>query len=131
MLSCTTKQTDFPQGAWKQYSSEIYTDSVLSAKDLVTHYNMKIFSEKNWEFVWKDTTDSIPKYYYGAGTYILDGNDYSEIIDLHAIKEYEGQTLKMILELKNDTLVQTWNPLDSTGAMDTKIKFVDKFIHLH
>jgi hypothetical protein len=131
ILSCTTKTSDFPIGAWKQHSSEIYTDDTLTEKDLITDNNMKMFSEKNWEFILKSTTDSLTTYYCGGGTYILNGKDYAETIEMHYFKDYEGKTLNMTLELKNDTLIQTWNPLDSTGMIDTHLRYVDKYIHLN
>ena len=129
-LSCSQKGPNFPQGAWKQYSSEHYVDGKLAKKDIVKYDNRKMFSEKNWAFVWKIQTDTMTYYNYGAGTYTLKGKDYAETIDFHVAKEYEGQTLKMSLELVNDTLVQAWNPMDSTGKPSTKIRYVDKYSHL-
>jgi hypothetical protein len=129
-VSCTQQGSKFPQGAWKQYSSESYVDGKLTDKQIVTYNNMKLFSEKKWEFVWKIQTDSMPYYNYGAGSYTLNGKDYSETIEMHVAKEYVGQTINMTLELKLDTLIQTWNPIDSTGKPSTRVSYVDKYIHL-
>lgn len=97
-LSCSQKKPNFPQGAWKQYSTEYFVDGKLVRKEIVKYDNRKLFSEKNWAFVWKISSDTITNYNYGAGTYTLNGKDYSETIDLHVAKQYEGQTLKMSLE---------------------------------
>jgi len=131
IMSCSTKKLNFPIGAWKQYSTDVYTDDILTEKTLITDNNYKLFSEKNWEFVWKVSSDSLPIYYYGAGTYTLNGTEYLETIEMHFSKPYEGQTIKMTLELKNDTLIQAWNPLDSTGMINTHVRYIEKFIHMN
>ena len=130
VLSCSQTGSKFPQGAWKQYCTEFYSDGKLAGKAIVKYDNRKMFSERNWEFVWKIPNDTMTQYNYGAGTYTLNGKDYTETIDMHVAKAYEGQTLKMTLELKNDTLVQSWNPIDSTGKPSSKYKYVDKYIRL-
>jgi len=130
ILSCTSKEPEFPIGAWKLLSTEVYTDGNLTEKDLITYTNIKIFSEKNWEFLGMDTSDSLPIYNFGGGTYSLNGSEYLETIEMHVFKPFEGQTLKMTLGLKNDTLVQEWIPLDSTGIPDTHLKYVEKSVQL-
>jgi hypothetical protein len=49
-----------------------------------------------------------------SGSYTLDGNKYEEQVLWHYNPAYVGNKLKMLMELKNDTLIQTF-PVDENG----------------
>ena len=48
---------------------------------------------------------------YGGGTYKLEGNRYEENLTYP-----DSATVKLILEIKNDTITQTW-PVDDNGQI--------------
>jgi hypothetical protein len=63
------------------------------------------------------------------GTYKLEGNKYEENIIYHTFKNNVGQKVKMILELRNDTLIQTF-PVDDNGQIDKSNYSIEKYIRL-
>ena len=89
-----------------------------------------MWSEKNFMFVGRWQQDSVTIDNYGFGTYILNGNEYEETVMYHFMKEYQDQKIKMTLELKNDTLVQVYHPVDSTGKSIENISSVEKYVRL-
>jgi len=64
-----------------------------------------------------------------GGTYTLDGNQYEETILYMPGQNGTGQKIKMLLELRNDTLIQTW-PVDENGQIDKTNYSVEKYIRL-
>ena len=64
-----------------------------------------------------------------GGTYTLDGNKYEETILYMPGQNGTGQKVKMLLELRNDTLIQTW-PVDENGQIDKTNYSVEKYIRL-
>jgi len=67
---------------------------------------------------------------YGWGTYKLsDGTHYEESIIKHnSFPEIEGTTIKMLIEIKNDTLIQRW-PVDENWNLQKKY-MIEKYIRL-
>jgi hypothetical protein len=82
-------------------------------------------------FVGRWTENSKVTDNYGFGTYTLDEkNNYAETIQYHFNRPYERQTIRMKLELKNDTIFQIYHRLDTAGNPDEKIYSVEKYIRL-
>ncbi len=67
--------------------------------------------------------------FYVAGTYTLDGNKYEEDIKTFAYKPWEGKKLKMLMELKNDTLIYTF-PVDDNGIIDKDWAWREKLVRI-
>ncbi len=130
--SCTQKKKLSVEGTWQL----IGTQSVTNGKVETTYPGVLVGSEfKSWSqkyfmFVGRWTEDSITTDNYGFGTYTLDGDKYAETILYHFNRPYEGQTIKMKLELRNDTLFQIYHRLDSTGKPDEMVYSVEKYIRL-
>lgn len=133
IVSCTNQQNKFPQGAWKnvQFQSMI-TDSL--GKIVTNNYNLdvvKMWSEKNFSFIGQWKQDTIIRDFYGGGTYNLEGNRYEENVVYHfshpgKVMKY---TLKALLELRNDTLIQT-SPVDDNGQINKKRYSIEKYIQV-
>jgi hypothetical protein len=66
---------------------------------------------------------------YGGGPYKLNGNRYEENIQFFSVQSVIGQTVKMLLEIRNDTLIQTW-PLLENGQIDKSNFRQEKYIRL-
>jgi hypothetical protein len=133
ITGCSTQEKKLSiEGAWQL----IQTQSVTNGKTETTYPGLlvgkefKTWSEKNFMFVGRWTENSVVTDNYGFGTYSLDGTNYEETILYHFNKPYEGQTIKMKLELKNDTIFQTYHRLDTAGNPDEKIYSVEKYIRL-
>ncbi len=130
--SCTREERLPIEGTWQL----VQTQSVTNGK-IVTDYpgtlvgsEFKSWSEKNFLFVGRWKEDSITTDNYGFGTYTLDGNKYSETILIHFNRPYEGKTIEMELDLRNDTIFQIYHRLDSTGKPDKNVYSVEKYVRL-
>jgi hypothetical protein len=130
--SCTQEKRSSIEGAWQL----VVTQSVANGKTETTYPGVlvgkefKTWAGKNFMFVGRWTENSTVTDNYGFGTYTLDGTNYEETILYHFNKPYEGQTIKMKLELKNDTVFQIYHRLDAAGKPDEKVYSVEKYIRL-
>jgi hypothetical protein len=120
------------EGIWQL----VQTQSVTNGKT-ETDYpgalvgsEFKAWSEKNFMFVGRWKADSVTEDNYGFGTYTLDGNKYAETILYHFNRPYEGKTITMELDFRNDTIFQVYHRLDSAGQPDEKVYSVEKYVRL-
>ena len=119
------------EGAWKlvQYQS-VNGNSVInefpgkSVKDVT-----KIWSGSHFMFVGRTKIDTTDSDGYGLGTYKLEGNKYEETISILFYKPWEGKTIKMLLDIRNDTLIQTY-PVDGNGKMDKEGAWIEKYVKI-
>jgi hypothetical protein len=120
------------EGAWQLVETQSVTNGKVETTypGVLVGKEFKTWSEKNFMFVGRWTENSIITDNYGFGTYTLEGNKYEETILYHFNRPYEGQTIKMKLELKNDTISQIYHRLDTTGRPDEKVYSVEKYIRL-
>jgi hypothetical protein len=132
MNACSDVSDKYPQGAWQLIRSESINNGVTTVTypGILVGSEYKMWSEKNFMFVGRWQQDSVTIDNYGFGTYILNGNEYEETVMYHFMKEYQDQKIKMTLELKNDTLVQVYHPVDSTGKSIENISSVEKYVRL-
>ena len=123
ILGCTQqKEMKSPiEGAWQVVSwQRIAGDSLMWKLGVdYTGTEMKIWSGNYFSFVGcynrqKDTTviDN-----YGGGTFKLDGTHCEESYLYFGEKSMVGTSQKLLLEIKNDTLIQTW-PCDGNWQID-------------
>jgi len=131
--SCIQPESKVPQGAWKMVQSQgTTTDSLGNIVSIDYHPVVtKMWSEKNFSFIGQWKQDTIIRDFYGGGTYKLEGNRYEETEIYHwsRPKTVLNEKYKMLLELKNDTLIQTY-PVDDNGQIDTTNLFIEKYIRL-
>jgi hypothetical protein len=130
--SCTQQKKLPIEGTWQL----VQTQSVTNGKT-ATDYpgslvgsEFKAWSEKNFMFVGRWKEDSVTTDNYGFGTYILDGNKYAETIIYHFNRPYEGKTINMELEFRNDTIFQIYHRLDSAGKPDENVYSIEKYVRL-
>jgi hypothetical protein len=131
--SCVQQENKFPQGAWKLVQSQgTTTDSLGNVVSIDYHPIVtKMWSEKNFSFIGQWQQDTLIRDFYGGGTYKLDGNRYEETETYHwsRPKTVLNDKYKMLLELRNDTLIQTY-PVDDNGQIDKTHYYVEKYIRL-
>ena len=77
--------------------------------DQVQGSQIKIWTTQHFAFAGQFKLDTVLQDNYGWGTYTLDGNKYSENVVLHASKSTIGQTVRILLEISNDTLTQKYS----------------------
>jgi hypothetical protein len=98
------------EGAWQLVNvRSMVGDKIMSEFPVnYTGSEIKIWTKTHWTFVGRLNKIQHSQTNYGGGTYKLDGNKYDENVVYHSDKPYVGKNLKMLLEIKNDTLTQSY-----------------------
>jgi hypothetical protein len=107
--SCTQEKKSPIEGAWKLvYAKNRSMEETFPAQ--VSGEEIKTFTKGHFTFVgqFKLPSDTVFQPNYGWGTYTLEGNKFIEDVKLHAEKSSIGKAKKMIMEIRNDTLIQRW-----------------------
>jgi hypothetical protein len=118
-----TRQTRSPleNSTWKVVGFEQWKgDSLLMnlGKDITGSEN-KVFSKTHYAYTGRYKQDTVFIDNFGGGTFKLDGNHYEENVlyisgnDQSAV----GKSIKIQLELKNDTLTEKW-PCNDTWELN-------------
>jgi hypothetical protein len=113
LLGCAPQKSTPIEGAWHVVSWEqMAGDSLISkfTRDY-TGSEMKIWSKNHELFVGRYKKDTVFHDNCGGGTYKLDGNRYEETFLYFPDQKIVGTAQRLLLEIKNDTLIQTW-PVD-------------------
>ena len=121
--SCTQQQVAKSplDGAWDVISvRQMHGDTV---SDYVGS-TLKIWSGNYYNFVGRWSLNGDTMNSFGWGTFKLEGDRYEENLVFPA-----PNTIKMLLEIKNDTITQTW-PVDENGVVDKSNYYVEKFVRM-
>jgi len=123
--SCTQQQVAKSplDGAWEVVSAkQMHGDTVIMQvnKD-INGSELKIWSGNYYNYVGKWSLNDSTVDNYGGGTFKLEGNKYEENPIYPA-----PNTHKMLLEIKNDTITQTW-PVDDNGVVNKSNYSIEKF----
>ncbi|MEX1140133.1 MAG: hypothetical protein WEF53_12375 [Bacteroidota bacterium] len=131
IVACTPQKTSPVQGAWKMVSATfVRNDSlIVDFPGKWTGSNIKMWSKEHVVFVGRFKSDTTLFDIYGGGRYELQGNRYEEIVQYHGVASAVGDTFKMLLEITNDTLAQTW-PLPDNGVIDKSNYRQEKYVRL-
>jgi hypothetical protein len=128
----TTRESNFLIGAWNY----VYGDAIFHGDSVVnlvpgklTGSDIKIWSEKYCSYIGRFKIDTTFMDHYGGGSYTLDGNNYEEQVLWHYNPTSVGNKVKMLMELKNDTLIQTF-PVDENGKGNKNLYYVQKYVRL-
>jgi len=118
-------------GTWKQVSMQIFENGQLVSNVINTGYGqqLKSWSKTSFLFAGKSIDNNGASYSFGNGKYTLDGNHYTEDINVHVSPNYEGMKLKLHLELKNDTLIQIF-PVRYDWSYDKNNCWIEKFVRV-
>jgi hypothetical protein len=131
LAGCSEKEESPLEGTWQMvYLQSISADTlVYEFPGNMTGSQIKMWSDEHFVFVGRYTMDTLTQDSYGGGTYTLEGNMYEENIIYHAGEDYVGQTIKMLVEISNDSLTQTY-PVDDEGKVDESNCSVEKYVRL-
>lgn len=129
--SCTQAKVSPIEGAWKlAYEYEISGDNTtLLFPGTSKGSEIKMRSEDWWALVGVFIQDSTLTDNFGGGKFTLEGINYQEVVQYHSAKEYLGQTVKLFLEIKNDTLTQIW-PVDDEGEIIKSHYYMEKWVRM-
>ena len=127
--SCTSELSSPMEVAWKlAYEYEIKEDqSTLIFPGESQGSEIKMWSGDRWALVGVFIEDSVMTDNFGGGKFTLEGTNYQEIVEYHSAKQYLGQTVKLYLEVKNDTLTQIW-PVDDEGLPVASHHYMEKWV---
>jgi len=131
MGSCNREKTSPMEGAWKlAHEYEISGDSTtLLFPGTSKGSEIKMWSGDRWALVGVFIQDSTLTDNFGGGKFTLDGTNYQEIVKYHSAKEYLGQTVKLHLEIRGDTLTQIW-PVDDKGEIIKSHYHMEKWLRM-
>jgi hypothetical protein len=117
------------EGAWKlAYEYEVQGEQrILIFPGSSQGSEIKIWSGERWALVGVFIDDSTLTDNFGGGKFTLEGTNYQEIVEYHSATEYLGQTVKLYLEIKNDTLTQIW-PVDEAGEPVKSNYYMEKWV---
>jgi hypothetical protein len=129
--ACSPKKSPNIEGAWKLVHSRTITgnSSFIDFPGKTDKDETKIWSGNQFMVVARIKNDTTVDDMYILGTYTLQGNQYAENIRIFNYKPWEGKTIKMTLEVKNDTLIQTF-PFDDKGQLDKNWASTEKYIRI-
>ncbi len=122
------------EGAWELvYGSWIVYE--VTFPEQVQGGGTKLWIKEHFAFINRfrndeatlETTDAFVDY-YGWGTYELNGDRYKQHRELHSIDEIHGTSTRMLLEIRNDTLIQKW-PVDENWMLPEEYNH-EKWIRL-
>jgi hypothetical protein len=125
------KETIPMKGAWKVISWERWSNDTLefTIPGTISGSEIKIWSDKYFVFSGSYKRDTTIIDNYGGGTFKLDGNHYEETILYWPKGNKIPAPIKLLIEIKGDTLIQTW-PLDENWQLDKSNHNVQKLIRL-
>ena len=128
---CTDVKESPMEGAWKlAYEYEVSGDhSTLIFPGTSKGSEIKMWSGDRWALVGVFFQDSTVTDNFGGGKFTLKSTNYQEIVEYHSATEYLGQTVKLFLEIKNDTLTQIW-PVDEQGEPIKSHYYMEKWVRM-
>ena len=131
VVSCLQQKSLPMEGVWNVVSWENKKgDSLVSKfqRDF-TGSEMKIWSKNHFAFVGRYKVDTIFQDNCGGGTFKIEGTHYEESFLYFPDKSAVGTTIRLLLEIKNDTLIQTW-PVDENWQVIKKNYSIQKLTRL-
>lgn len=113
--SCTKKDSNPLEGAWRLVYSE-WPGHSMTFPDRITGSSIKFFSSEHFAYAGMLLIDDVPMHYLGGGRYYFEGNRYTEFIDYHRSEDIIGTSVRIIKEIRGDTLIQRW-PADENWEL--------------
>ena len=127
--SCTQESASPMEGAWKLAFEYEFTDGnrTILYPGANPGSEIKLWSGDRWALVGAFLEDSLISDVFAGGKFTLEGTDYREIVEFHSAPEYLGQTVKLWLEIRDDTLTQIW-PVDENGEPIQSQYYMEKWV---
>jgi hypothetical protein len=129
--SCSTSTRSPIEGTWRlAYEYEVKAgNSTRIFPGTSMGSELKMWTGDRWSLVGVFFEDSVMTDNYAGGTFSLEGNDYREMVEFHSAPEYLGQTVRLYLEIREDTLVQIW-PVNEAGEPDPEHHYMEKWVRM-
>jgi len=119
------------EGAWQLVHAYSKSGDKITDEYPVTYTGgqMKMWDKDNWVFVGIAKAANVTYDLYGGGTYTLNGDRYIENIIYHNDRSLINTKFKTLLEIRNDTLIQT-SPVDDNGQVIKGEYSTEKYVRL-
>lgn len=123
------------EGAWQWISIQYITgDTVKWAEtaNLPEQSGIKMWSAGHYLCLYRIKADTTYDYSYSGGSYKLEGSRYEETVfyhDMIKISDMVGLKEMMRMEIRNDTLIQTY-PVDENGNLMKHYTIIEKYVRL-
>jgi hypothetical protein len=130
IMGCTTQEKKLPnEGGWKLVFANFASEDLTFPGEF-TGAGVKTWTSGTFVFAGKFLMDTVTYDNYGWGTYKLsEGNKYEESIIYHHLDEgLKGTTIKMLMEVRNDTLFQKW-PVNDNWQLPGQYN-LEKYVRL-
>ena len=107
LLGCATEERNPLEGSWRIAAGHQKTADTAFSYTEGNPSTIKMFvgNQVGWFGRWAyrggDTLT-----YYGWGTYVVEGSNYTEYIKYHTEKSLVGKAIPLEVEIRNDTLIQ-------------------------
>jgi len=112
------------QGTWKMLSYKVVNNGETNYLD---GEQLKTWTKNHVLFVGKFHVNGEDKYNYGSATYSIDGTHYTENF-IHMVDgATEGKAVKVLLEIKGDTLYQIF-PVKDDWTYDKNNYRQEKYV---
>jgi hypothetical protein len=131
IIGCAQQKSTSLEGAWSVVSWHSIRGglSIEPFPEISSGGGIKIWSKNHVLFVGRYKTDTVYLNDYGGGTFKLNGNRYEENLLYFCVQKEVGTTVRILLEIKNDTLIQTW-PADKNWQVDKANYDIQKMIRI-
>ena len=115
------------QGTWKMVYAEIIENDSIKTKDLSNTTFIKIINKNHFSFFNQENSGN-KNFYSGAGSYILKGNEYTEILNFTNIEALKKHEFSFNIVTKGDTLIQSG--IEKVKAAGINRTIIEKYIKL-
>ena len=132
IILCCDQQPRKPiEGAWNiVYGKRVAADTLVwEFPGYYTGSQIKVWTKDHFVFVGQFKSDTTITNNYGGGTYTIDSNRYEETLSYHTNSDWVDVKMKMLVEIKGDSLIQTW-PVDDNWQINTSDYRVEKYTRL-
>lgn len=133
----SAKETSEPnqiQGTWKLVSNIVITkgDTAIVYPAIGKEEIMlKMYNDSHFSFFTHDTKQGKTKdsiFTAGAGTYKLNGEDYSEHLEFCNFREWENHDFNFKLKIHQDTLVQ--RGIERIDSLNVNREIIETYVRL-
>jgi hypothetical protein len=127
VVSCAQEEKSPIEGAWQMIYGE-WTGLDKSFPAQIEGSQIKMWSTGYVSFVGNFKLDTTNSDNYGLGKFKQEGNRYEENFMYFTDTSYIGKTIRLLIEIRNDTLVQKW-PVDENWKLVEKFS-TEKYVRL-
>jgi hypothetical protein len=106
LLGCVSEKKNKIEGTWRLVSGTSKTGDTTREYSQMHYRGIKMIYENHFAFVGRYVRDSDTLDNYGGGTYVLEGNNYTETVNYHKYRPWIGDSIPFEVEVRNDTLIQ-------------------------